>query len=174
MVESSSCPGKSIDRMALAAVCRESAECMMRLGGGCKIGLVAIYAFYTQGFKLQQGCRRMTLVAIGCIVGAQKREPAELMHFGNVRYDPRFRRMAAGAVKPDGLVVHVGMTGHAFGLSLRENQCGVAKLATHILVQAFKGKCGRVMVKGIGSGDQFPAFSRMAVVAGDVEIIAVG
>ena len=160
--------------MAFAAVGGKTAERMIRLGGGSKIGLVAIDAFHTQGFKLQQRCRRMALVAIGCIVGTQKRETAKLVHFGDVRYNPRFRGMAAGAVKPDGLVVHVGMTGHAFGLSPGEYQGGVAKLAAHILVQAFEGKCGRVVVKGIGSGNQFPAFSRVAVVAGDVKIIAVG
>ena len=76
--------------------------------------------------------------------------------------------MAAGAVKPDGLVVHVGMTGHAFGLSPGEYQGGVAKLAAHILVQAFEGKCGRVVVKGIGPGFHFPSLDRVAVLARDL------
>ena len=56
MVESALGPGKGIDRMAFAAVGGESAECMIRLGGGCIIGLVAVNAFNPQGFKLKQTC----------------------------------------------------------------------------------------------------------------------
>ena len=51
----------------------------------------------------------MAVLAIGSIVGAQQRKTAKLVDLGDIGHDPGIGRMASFALKPNGLLVHVGM-----------------------------------------------------------------
>lgn len=96
------------------------------------------------------------------------------MNFGNVFDDPRFWCMTTAAIKPNRLVVHIGMARHAIGVGLIKNKGWVAQFAVYLLVQPFKGEFRYVVIEGIGPGLQGPAFGGVAVLTGDGQGFPMG
>ena len=107
-------PGKTVQGVTLDAVFRIAALHVVWVGGRLVIGLVTIVTLHPPGVETKQGSRRMALVAIGGIMRPDKRKPASLVNFIDVVYNPGCRSMTPAAVRPDRLVMHVGVTGKTF------------------------------------------------------------
>jgi hypothetical protein len=120
---------------------------MVRICRGFIFILVAVVTFHPEWFKPQQGSRRMTIIAIGRDMGADKWKATLLMYACNVFHDPGFGRMASFTFEADSLFVYIRMACHALLLSLGEKQCFVAHSAVEHFVLPYQWKPCGVMVE---------------------------
>lgn len=109
---------------------------MVRVVGSKEVGLVTVPALYPERFKSEEGSRGMAGCTVGGVVGTQEWEAAALVKLCNVLHDPGFGGMAPSAVRPNRLVVHIGMAGDAFGFGFREDQGRMARPAIQFGVLA--------------------------------------
>lgn len=113
---------------------------MVGAGGGHIVVPVAIDAFIAQTVEAQRRFGRVAIGAGGQGMRAEEGETVVLVQFRNIVHQPVQRVVAAGAIRPHGSVVHVGMAGDAIGLRLGKNQALVAGAAIDPDVLAGKGK----------------------------------
>jgi hypothetical protein len=135
---------------------------------------MAIITFNTERFKTKQGFGRVTGIAIGSYMRADKGKTAELMDLCNIFNDPGFRRMAPSAFKSHCLVMNISVAGHAVGFCISKNKRFVARSAINLPMLADKLKLCLVMIKGEFIKVYFPTFSGMAITAINLKIFAVG
>lgn len=111
---------------------------MVRVGRRREIFQVAIHASIPDALELQRRSRGMALFAAGCFVYARQREAVLLVQFGDVVHHPMVGRVAAGAVRPDGLLVDILVASVAVRFGLRKNQRLMAGPAVGFGVLAFE------------------------------------
>jgi hypothetical protein len=92
----------------------------------------------------------------------------------NISNQPWGRLMTAATIRPNALLVHVGMTGPTFGLRLTKNQTGMTRPTRGFDVLPGKGKPGFLVVKPSLWWIKFPTAGIMALGTGQAEFIPMG
>jgi hypothetical protein len=75
--------------------------------------LMTIHASLPQGTKSKLGICFMALVAIDCFMHAYQWKRGLIVDFSDIFYNPRLSRVAACAIIPDGLIMHVAVAADA-------------------------------------------------------------
>lgn len=108
-------PAKPGHGVAIDTVCRVSTLYMVRFRCPVIVGPVTINAFHSVRLKAEEGGRRVTVAAGGCIMCTNQRETTSLVKTGDVFHNPGPGIMTVAAVGAYGLFMNVGMALVAFG-----------------------------------------------------------
>jgi len=107
----------------------------------------------------------MTGIAVYGGMGADQREPVEVLINLLNRNMPAPDRVALLAVRPHLPLVDVGVAVGALRPDIRKDHLGVALRAGHAFVQAAQGVLGGVVIEFRNGADRFPAAQRVTVLA---------
>ena len=111
----------------------------------------------------------MALLALDDGVGAEQREPVEVLLYRLNRYLPSEYRVALGAVRAELSAMDVRVAIGAVLAHVGENRLGVASGAGHFFVHAAKRVARAVMVEFRNSANGSPGGIGVAIVAGNIE-----
>jgi hypothetical protein len=150
-------PGDAVYRMALNTICRKLSLDVIWVFGILIIVAVAIITQHPNGFKTEQRSGFVTICAIGVSMGSNKRETAALMNFCYIFHNPGFCSVAPGAIRTDGLVMHIGVTIDAGGFGFRKHQRWMTCPAIYYLVLTAERKSGFIVIKSVDLFIQLPA-----------------
>jgi hypothetical protein len=88
-------------------------------------------------------------------------EPAKLMHHFGVADNPGFGIVASGAIGSQGIVMHIGVTGLAFGICLLKLKILVTASAIDRLMLAGELKTGGIVIERGFCKANFPVIGSM-------------
>jgi len=111
----------------------------------------------------------MTLLALDDGVGAEQREPVEVLLYRLNRYLPSEYCMALGAVRAELSAMDVRVAIGAVLAHVGENRLGVASGAGHFFVHAAKRVARAVMVEFRNGANRGPTGVGVAIFTGNVE-----
>jgi hypothetical protein len=115
----------------------------------------------------------MTIDAISHPVCANQREPAHLMYFSYIIYQPRDRSMAPFAIKSDSCLVNIIVTIAALRFCLRKYKRLVTFPAGDIHMTSFEGESCGIVIKRVYLLIEKPSFRTVAFIAADLKILSV-
>ena len=168
VVEAAGTPSEATGVMAFGAVLRVPRSLVVGVLGGPEILRVAVEAVVAQPVEAQLGFALVAVEAVCRGVGAQQGETVVLVQLGDIVHQPVGGIVAAGAVLPRGLLMHVGVAGYAFRIGLVEHQGLVAGLAVHGFVAPFQTEEGLPMVEDHVLAHALPPVGHVAIPAVDL------
>jgi hypothetical protein len=141
--------------VAACAICTQIEFDVIGTFGFLKVTLMTIHASLPQGIKTQLSIRFMALIAVDRFMHAYQREGGLIVDFSDVFYDPRLCCMAACAVIPNGLIVHIAVAADTGRTCFLKVEIRMAGLAFDIFMLALQPKTCRFVAE-FGFGVERP------------------